>query len=192
MTDQEVEACLARCRKGDEQAVLALFHYMYPHVTKWVWSNLPAKESAEDLISRSCTKAIANLHQFSGKVPFLHWVSRITVNTCLNQIRYEKHRPEIRLGDLSEEEAGVVERLAVAPDDLDSAGQFAARELVEKLLAGLKPQDRLVMRLLYLEGRSVDEISKTLGWNASLVKMRAFRARAILRKRYAVLMKENV
>lgn len=190
MTDAEVSACLARGRAGDEGAILELFHYMYPHVTKLVRANLPVRESAEDLVQQVSIKVIRNLNQFSGKVPFLHWVSRIAVNTCLNQIRHERHRPEIRVADLSEDESVVVEHLATAPDELDSSEKVAARELVDKLLTGLRPSDRLLMRLMYLEGHSVEEISGLTGWNVSLVKVRAFRARVQLRKRYALLMKE--
>jgi len=192
MTDAEVAACLERGRAGDEKAILELFHYMYPHIAKLVQANLPAKESAEDLVQQVCIKVMRNLNQFSGKAPFLHWVSRIAVNTCLNQIRHERHRPETRMADLSEEAAGVVERLAVSPDELGSSESFAARELVDSLLAGLKPPDRLLMRLMYLEGRNVEEISKLTGWSRTLVKVRAFRARSQLRQRYGLLMKENL
>jgi RNA polymerase sigma-70 factor (ECF subfamily) len=191
MTDAEVTACLARGREGDEKAILDLFHYMYPHVARLVQANLPAKESAEDLVQKVCIKVITNLNQFSGKVPFLHWVSRITVNTCLNQIRHERRRPELRLADLSEEEAGVVERLATAPAELDASEKVAAGELVGKLLAGLRPADRLLMRLMYLEGRSLEEISGLTGWSVTMIKVRAFRARAQMKRRYALLMKEN-
>src|SRR5271167_3997244 len=154
MTDAEVAECLARGREGDEKAILELFHYMYPHVAKLVQANLPARESAEDLVQQVCIKVMGHLEQFSGKVPFLHWVSRITVNTCLNQIRHEKRRPEVRLADLSEDEAGIIENLATKPDDLDAGQSLAARDLVEKLLAGLRPPDRLLVRLMYLEGRT--------------------------------------
>jgi RNA polymerase sigma-70 factor (ECF subfamily) len=116
---------------------------MHPHVAKLVQANLPHRESAEDLIQQACIKVMSNLHQFSGKVPFLHWVSRIAVNTCLNQIRHEKRRPEVRLADLSENEAGVVEHLASLPGELDASDHVASKELVDKLLAGLKPADRL-------------------------------------------------
>jgi RNA polymerase sigma-70 factor (ECF subfamily) len=191
MTDAEVTACLARGRAGDDQAILDLFHYMYPHVAKLVQANLPARESAEDLIQQVCIKVMANLQQFSGKVPFLHWVSRIAVNTCLNQIRHEKRRPEIRLADLSEEEAGVIETLASSPHELDPSQQVAADELLGKLLEALKPPDRLLIRLMHLEGHTVEEISQLTGWNQSLIKVRAFRARAQLRKRYLLLMKES-
>jgi RNA polymerase sigma-70 factor (ECF subfamily) len=191
MTDAEVTECLARARKGDEQAVLEIFNYMYPHVAKLVQANLPVRESAEDLIQQVCVKVMTHLHQFSGKVPLLHWVSRIAVNTCLNQIRHEKRRPEVRLADLSEDEAAVVDHLASTHDELSASDQLASRELVEKLLDTLKPQDRLLMRLMYLEGRPLEDIAKITGWNKALIKVRAFRARAQLRKRYTLLMKES-
>jgi RNA polymerase sigma-70 factor (ECF subfamily) len=191
MTDAQVTECLARARKGDEKAVLEIFHYMYPHVAKLVQANLPARESAEDLIQQVCVKVTTHLNQFSGKVPLLHWVSRIAVNTCLNQIRHEKRRPEVRLADLSEDEAAVVENLASSSAELSASDQVASRELVDKLLQALKPQDRLLMRLMYLEGRQIEDIARLTGWNKALIKVRAFRARAQLRRRYSLLMKES-
>jgi RNA polymerase sigma factor (sigma-70 family) len=191
MTDAEVTECLTRAREGDEKAVLDIFNYMYPHVAKLVQANLPVRESAEDLIQQVCVKVTTHLHQFSGKVPLLHWVSRIAVNTCLNQIRHEKRRPEVRLADLSEDEAAVVEHLAHSPNEISASEQFASRELVDKLLDGLKPKDRLLMRLMYLEGRQIEDIAGITGWNKAMIKVRVFRARAQLRKRYSLLMKEN-
>ncbi len=191
MTADEVAACVARAQAGDEKAVLALFHYMYPHVAKLVYANRPARESTEDLIQQACIKIVTNLGKYSARAPFLHWVSRVTVNTCLNQMRREKARPEVRLADLTEDEAGVIEALAATPGELVSSDQVAAGELVEKLLASLRPPDRLLMRLMYLEGRNVEEISKLTGWSRALVKVRAFRARNLLRKRYTLLMKET-
>jgi len=54
---------------------------------------------------------------------------------------------------------------------------LASRDLVEHLLAALKPVERLAIDLLYLQGRSGEEIRKLTGWSAVLVKVRAFRAR---------------
>jgi RNA polymerase sigma-70 factor (ECF subfamily) len=191
LTEAEVADRVERGRKGDQEAVAELFHYMYPYVNKLVLANLPGKEQGEDLVQKVCIKVVTHLHQYSGKVPFLHWVSRIAVNTCLNQIRYEKHRPEIRLGDLSEDEARVVEHLATQPGKLTASDQMAASELVGKLLRGLRPDDRLLIRLMYLEGHNMADISSLTGWSRTSIKVRAFRARALLRKRYNVLMKEN-
>ena len=139
MTEAQVTECLARARQGDEKAVLEIFHYMYPHVAKLVQANLPARESAEDLIQQVCVKVTTHLNQFSGRVPFIHWVSRIAVNTCLNQIRHEKHRPELRLADLSEQEAGVVENLAGATEELGPGdGRHMANVLNDRLELSLQ------------------------------------------------------
>ena len=122
-------------------------------------------------------KVFQKLSQFSGKVPLQHWVSRIAVNTCLNQIESERVRPELRHADLSEEEQAVVENLATSADELAPDRRFASRQLVEHLLDALKPVERLAIDLLYLQGRSVEEIRKITGWSATLIKVRAFRAR---------------
>lgn len=132
-------------------------------------------------------KIFQKLPQFSGKVPLEHWVSRVAVNTCLNQIQSEKVRPELRYADLSEEEEAVVQNLASTSAELGPDLGFAARDLVEHLLAALSPRDRLLIDLLYLQHLSVAEIQVRTGWNASLVKVRAFRARKKMRQQLALL-----
>ena len=130
-------------------------------------------------------KVFQKLSQFSGNVPLEHWVSRVAVNTCLNQIEWERVRPEVRHADLSVEEQAVIENLASASDELAPDQRFASRQLVEHLLAALKPVERLAIDFLYLQGRSVEEIRKITGWSAALVKVRAFRARQKMKQQLA-------
>ncbi|MGZ5538496.1 MAG: RNA polymerase sigma factor, partial [Chthoniobacterales bacterium] len=99
----------------------------------------------------------------------------------LNQIAAEKARPELRRADLSEEQAAVVDNLAATSDELAPGQQLASRDLVEHLLDLLKPAERLVIDMLYLQQKSVEEIRKLTGWSAALVKVRAFRARQKLK-----------
>ena len=122
-------------------------------------------------------KIFQKLGQFSGKVPLEHWVSRVAVNTCLSQIESERVRPELRHADLSEEEQAVIENLAVSNEELAPDRQFGSRQLVEHLLEMLKPAERLVIDLLYLQGRSVEEIRQITGLGTAAIKVRAFRAR---------------
>ncbi len=131
-------------------------------------------------------KVFQKLSQFSGKVPLEHWVSRIAVNTCLSQIEAEKVRPELlRHADLSEEQQAVVENLASSSDELAPDRQLASRQLVEHLLQLLKPVERLVIDLLYLQGRSVEEIHKITGLGTAAIKVRAFRARQKMKAQLA-------
>ena len=66
-----------------------------------------------------------------------------------------------------------------------------ARELVEAMLARLKPEERMVITLLHLEERSVKEVSQLTGWSVSLVKVRAFRARNRMRGLWREMFKEK-
>ena len=54
--------------------------------------------------------------------------------------------------------------------------------MIGRVLEQLSPAARLVITLLEIEGRSVKEIAKLTGWSVPLVKVRAFRARAEMRK----------
>jgi RNA polymerase sigma factor (sigma-70 family) len=163
--------------RHDDEAAGELVRRLYPLVAKIVRSHRPRRTPEEDLCQMIFIRMFQRLHQFSGKVPIEHWVSRIAVNTCLNQIESEKVRPELRYADLTEEEEAVVENLATSVEELAPDKKFASRQLVEHLMGLLKPAERLVIDLLYLQGRSIEEIRKLTGWTAALVKVRAFRAR---------------
>jgi RNA polymerase sigma-70 factor (ECF subfamily) len=106
-------------------------------------------------------------------------------------LRSEKVRPELRHADLSEEEVEVLDWLATTDEDLRPDRSAASRELVEKLLSQLKPKDRLVINLMNLEGRTIQEVRQITGWSESVIKVRAFRARGKLRKLYRALMREE-
>src|SRR5439155_14451589 len=171
--------------RHDTAAARELVRRLYPLVAKMVRSHRPRRTSEEDLCQMIFIKIFQKLSQFSGKVPLEHWVSRIAVNTCLSQIESERVRPELRNADLSEEEHAIVENLATSSEELAPDQRFASRQLVEHLLAALKPVERLAIDLLYLQGRSVEEIRKITGWSAALVKVRAFRARQKMKQQLA-------
>jgi RNA polymerase sigma-70 factor (ECF subfamily) len=185
MDDSDADALVQGALRHDDQAARELVRRLYPLVAKMVRSNRPRRTSEEDLCQMIFIKVFQKLSQFSGKVPIEHWVSRIAVNTCLSQIEAEKIRPELRQADLSEEEQAVVENLATSSDELAPDRQLASRQLVEHLLQLLKPVERLVIDLLYLQGRSVEEIHKITGLGAAAIKVRAFRARQKMKTQLA-------
>jgi RNA polymerase sigma-70 factor (ECF subfamily) len=105
------------------------------------------------------------------------------VNTCLNALKAEKIRPEWRLGDFSEEIATEIEKLASTQIDTATHDDVKlAKKLVTNLIAQLSPEDRLIITLLHLEEKSVEEIHALTGWSRSVIKVRAFRARAKMKK----------
>lgn len=185
MDDSDASGLVAAALQHDDEAARALVRRLYPLVAKIAGAHRPRRTEEEDLCQMIFIKVFQKLSQFSGKVPIEHWVSRIAVNTCLNQIESEKARPELRQADLSDEEKAVVEALAVSSEELAPDHRLASRQLVEHLLGALKPVERLAIDLLYLQGRSVEEIRKLTGWSAALVKVRAFRARKKMKDQLA-------
>ena len=181
-------AWIQRIQEGHEPSARALIERLYPTVLKTVRCHLPRRTAEEDLVQVIYSRIFANLHQFSGAVPIEHWVSRIAVNTCINQLKHEAVRRELRMSDLNEEEQAVVERLASTTEEPREDLSAAARELVETLMTRLKADERLVVTLLYLEERSVKEISTITGWSVSLVKVKAFRCRHKMRRVWKTLL----
>jgi RNA polymerase sigma-70 factor, ECF subfamily len=189
--DFNIADCLARVRKQEQEAARSLVEYLYPMVIRIVRNNLPRRAAEEDLAQDVFVKMFTKLEQFQGEVPFEHWVSRIAVNHCLNALRAQKARPEWRMADLSEEQVAALDAVTRDADgDPDPLHLAGARELVDKLLGALAPKDRLLIRLLEIDELSIDEIRRQTGWSATYIRVRAFRARRKLNKRFRNLKME--
>lgn len=187
----DLPGCLERVRKREQLAARNLVEHLYPLVIRIVRSHLPRRVAEEDLAQDIFLKMFTRLEQYQGTVPFSHWVSRIAVTTCIDQLRAQKRRPEFRWADLSEKEAEVLDNVLTNENDVAPDDALEARELVHKLLDQLKPDDQLVIRLLDLEQKTILELSELTGWNSSLVKVRAFRARRKLQKLFADLQRKE-
>jgi RNA polymerase sigma-70 factor (ECF subfamily) len=187
----DVAGCLERVRQRDQAAARELVDHLYPLVTRIVRSHLPRRVQEEDLAQEVFLKMFTRLDQYQGAVPFAHWVSRIAVTTCIDHLRAQKRRPEFRWADLSQKEADVLDAVLTSENDVAAGDAMAAAELVSKLLGQLKPDDQLVLRLLDLEQKSIAEIAELTGWNQSLIKVRAFRARRKLQKLFQELRKKE-
>jgi RNA polymerase sigma-70 factor (ECF subfamily) len=185
--DEVSRELVAAALQQDDDAARELVRRLYPLVAKLVRAHRPARSAEEDLCQMIFIKVMQKLSQFSGKAPLEHWVSRIAINTCINQIQAEKARPELREADLSEEQVAVVQNLAVTSGELAPDHSFASRQLVEHLMKALKPAERVVIDLLYLQQRSVAEIQTITGWSGALVKVRAFRARQKMKKQMSLI-----
>jgi RNA polymerase sigma factor (sigma-70 family) len=189
----DAEQCLERVRRHDEEAARELVEQLYPLVIRIVRSHLPRRMAEEDLAQEIFAKVFGRLERYQSRagVPFEHWVSRLAVRTCLDALRAERRRPEWRWSDLPEEERAWLDFMLTDGQAAPDASVASAREVVGKLLAQLPPPDRLVISLLDLEQRSVKEIAQLTGWSATLVKVRAFRARIRLKALAAAFKRED-
>jgi RNA polymerase sigma factor (sigma-70 family) len=187
----DLAECLERVRQRDQLAARELVDHLYPLVIRIVRAHLPRRVAEEDLAQEVFMKMFTRLEQYQGAVPFPHWVSRIAVTTCIDHLRAQKRRPEFRWADLSENEAEVLDAVMTNENEVGTGDALAARELVYKLLDQLKPADRTVIQLLDLEQKTIAEIRDITGWNSSLIKVRAFRARRKLQKLFEELKRKE-
>jgi RNA polymerase sigma-70 factor (ECF subfamily) len=114
-------------------------------------------------------------------------MARLALNVCRNRWKHQVRRPELRWEDLSAGEQTACEVALAGQQALPDVLADDARALLLRLLQTLPANDRLVLTLLHLEEKSVQEIASLMGWSRALVKVRAFRARARLRKAVAAL-----
>lgn len=183
---------LERVRRREEDAARRLVERLHPLVARIVGAHRPRRMSHEDLVQEVFMSVFADIGQYRGAVPFEHWVARVAVTTCLDALRREKARPELRWADLTEREAAA---LAAMRDTGHEAGteedRAHAREVVGMLLGTLPAEERLLMRWLALEERTVEEVCRLTGWGRSRVKVRAFRARRRMRRALELMMKDQ-
>ena len=174
-----------RAQAGDAAAAESLVEALYPLVWRIAHARRPVRVSEEDLAQDVFRKVFQHLGGYRlHSIPFEHWVARIASRTCLDALRSERRRPELREADLSDSEREWLDFLSsshAAPPVHQNASN-AASELIHKLLSMLPAKDRMVLQMLDLEERSTQEISELLGWSRTLVKVRAFRARLRLQK----------
>lgn len=180
----DVAACLAGVRRGEEAAAVALVGLLQPLVMKIAQAHRPLRQAPEDLAQEVFARVFERLDRYEARpgVPFEHWVSRLAVRTCLDALRAERRRPEVRESEISSGEGAWLDHLVADASTEEPGSSADARDLVERLLSRLGAQDRLVITLLDLEERSVAEVVALTGWSGVGVRVRAFRARARLKK----------
>jgi RNA polymerase sigma-70 factor (ECF subfamily) len=182
----ELAELVARVRARDEAASRLLVERLYPVVAKVVQANLPRRDDLEDLMQEVFLKVFSRLDQYRGDAPFEHWVSRMALTTCLDRLRRQKVRPELRWSDLTEEEQRVLDNTA-PPAEATDADAATAGELLEKLLEHLPEADAWLIRQVEVQGKSLAEVCAEAGWNGGAARVRLFRARHRLRAAFRQL-----
>jgi RNA polymerase sigma-70 factor, ECF subfamily len=171
---------VARALTGDASGFEALIVRYQPRIFGTVRRYARRESEVEDIVQEIFLKAYQKLSSFRGDAPFEHWLMRLAVRTCYDFLRQHQRNREHNVTDLGDEESDFLERKAGPARETDRAE--GARQLVEAVLSQLSPAARMVITLLEIEERSVKEIAKLTGWSETLVKVRAFRARAEMKK----------
>jgi RNA polymerase sigma-70 factor, ECF subfamily len=171
-----------RVLEGDVDCFAELIARHQGHVAKIVTRHVPS-DRVEEVAHDVFVRAYTGLGGYSAAVPFEHWLSGIAVRACYDFWRAAK-RDAMPISALTEEHERWIDRILKADSEAqfhEETGRREAREVLRWALNHLSPENRLVLALVYLEGHSVREAAKLLGWSVANVKVRAYRARQALR-----------
>src|SRR3954471_6977965 len=176
--------------KGDAASFEPLIEKYSPRVFATARRYARRDSEVEDIVQEIWLKAFQKLSSFRAEAPFEHWLMRLAVRTCYDFLRGHQRNRETSFTELTEPETDWLERFKVEPDGASDHAD-AAKQLIERVMSQLSPAARLIITLLEIEDRSVKEIAEITGWSVPLVKVRAFRARAEMKKILAKITKEK-
>jgi RNA polymerase sigma-70 factor (ECF subfamily) len=176
------EELIRRVRAGEIDCFEGLILRHRHHVGRIVGGRVPPDMVAE-LAHEVFVKAFTGLGTYRFEEPFSHWLATIAVRTCYDFWR-TRQAADLPVSALTAEHQRWMDQVLAVQSDQDFAKQTRhqeARDVLEWALAQLSPENRLVVTLVHLDGYSVREAAALLGWTVINVKVRAHRARQLLR-----------
>jgi RNA polymerase sigma-70 factor (ECF subfamily) len=169
--DRDIRATLA----GDEDGYRRLVERHQGEIAKRLRKFSRDPRVLEELVHDTFVEAYFSLKRFRGEAPFIHWLHRIAVRAGYKYWKSRKNAAKTTAIDGHDFATGSRAARGGQADQSDTEG-------LEPALNQLSPRDRLVVTLMYLEERSVEETATLTGWSKTMVKVQAFRARGKLRK----------
>lgn len=167
-------AVIAACQRGDRDAFRTLFETYQDRVYSIALRYTGERAQALDIAQDVFVKLLASIGDFRGESGFDTWLYRLVVNRCLDQRRSAQRW----IGLIGDFFARPAEASA-----LDGLLRSEMQEQVQRVVAMLPADQRMVVVLRYTEGLSYDEIARITGVSAGTVASRLHRAHKVLAKR---------
>jgi RNA polymerase sigma-70 factor (ECF subfamily) len=169
------EDLVRRVRESDPQAFDELYERYSPRVFGYLFQRLNGNaEEAEDLTADVFTRVYEKIDSFQPQgAPLSAWVFRIAHNRLIDAVRRRPRQIQVALEDAPEIASGPV---------FGGVDQEIALDQIKAGLARLTPEQRQVIVLRFLEGRSLAETAVIAGRNEDAVKKLQARGLASLRR----------
>jgi RNA polymerase sigma-70 factor, ECF subfamily len=183
---------VASAKNGDMAAYEELVARHRDKIFARAYSMVRNEEDAIDLSQEAWVKAWQRLKQFQGDSSFATWITRITINLCLDHLRKQKRQRAESIEELDEESGGVERKMPIVtvnPTERLERGEL--RQKIDEALGQLSEAHRTVLVLHEFEEMEYKEIAKTMGCSIGTVMSRLFYARRRMASLLAGLKKED-
>ena len=174
---------IAAARMGNEDAFAVLYR-QHARYVRAIGRSILGAEDSEDMCQDTFLRAFTRLDRFEGNSQFRTWITRIAINQCLLRLRKGRQASngDSHLVQLDPEMAEVDRFLFAGKDtQLES---LPVRLDTNRLLQELKPGQRRILEMAYLEDMPDLEIAEALGTTVVAVKCALYRVKRILRNAY--------
>lgn len=162
---------------GNTRAFASIMERYAPKVFALVSGITGNAEDAADITQEVFAKVFTSLSSFKGKSSFSTWLFRISYNMALSHIG-KSGRITVESGN-----DGLWSRIAdTYPDSETDPEECVTAEMLYDALDRLAPDERTLISLYYLEGKSLADIAFIMSISDTNAKTRLFRIRHKLRK----------
>jgi RNA polymerase sigma-70 factor (ECF subfamily) len=168
---------IQRAKAGDDAAFNQVVSAYRKRIFGTVARLIGRPEDVEDVAQEVFLRLYYSLDQLRTPEVFEPWLYRLTVNASYDYLRKQRRWSESRMADLSEEQVMMADAAAGGKNSSEEQRRKQARELVESLLAAVSAEDRILLMLKEVEGRSIKELEQIYGVKENALKVRLFRAR---------------
>jgi RNA polymerase sigma-70 factor (ECF subfamily) len=159
-----------RVQRGDQEAFRELVERHQNRIFSLVYRTLRNREDAEDVAQGVFTRVYFAIQSFDGHNSLLTWIYKIAINECYSHFRKRRHELSNQVDAPGCEEFGAARQSGVD-------NTTAARDFLNKLLAHIGEEDRLLLVLKETQGHSIAELAQMTGTSMSAIKTKLFRAR---------------
>jgi RNA polymerase sigma-70 factor, ECF subfamily len=160
-----------RCRAGDDEAFRELVDQYKDLVFGLIARTVQDRSRAEDLAQEVFLRIHRGLPYFRGEARLSTWIYRIVANVCLTE---REPRAAVSLDD---------ERTTIRPGTADRRfGDLELRDRLEKAIARLPANYRLLVAAHYLKGVRYEELAEALHMPLGTLKTQLYRAKQQLRR----------
>ncbi|MFN3484155.1 MAG: RNA polymerase sigma factor [Planctomycetota bacterium] len=171
---------IRRCLRGNAEAYGALVDRYSARILSLAFAMTGDRHEAEDIAQDTFVRAYKGLARFRHKAKFSSWLYQIALNLCRDRLK-SKGRQVRRVED--------EELAALSPDPAHPAPRALVEEefsrRTQEAIAALPVLYREAFVLRHLAGKEYAEIARILGIPAQTARVRAYRAREMLRESLA-------
>jgi len=181
----DAAAVLDRARQGDGEAFRSLVERHSRSVFRLAFRMTGNEQDAEDVVQEAFLRAYKQLGRFESRANFGTWLYRIVANCSVDLMRAKQSRHDMSRSESLDDAIEIPSTENAGPERLAQSAEIQRR--VRDALGALSPLERAAFTLRHHEGRSIEEISRTLGLGTSAAKHSVFRAVKKLRVALAPL-----